>query len=62
MGEVPAKIRNSYCRKGSTTIILCPVSEIVCFPVLNFTYSHEENSLFFALDFTVLPFVHIYCN
>jgi hypothetical protein len=29
------------------------VSEIVCFPVLNFTYSHAENSLFFALDFTV---------
>jgi hypothetical protein len=35
---------------GST---ICPVSEIVCFPVLNFTYSHAENSLFFALDFTV---------
>jgi hypothetical protein len=26
------------------------MSEIVCFPVLNFTYSHVENSLFFALD------------
>ena len=32
---------------------LCPMSEIVCFPVLNFTYSHVENSLFFALDLVV---------
>jgi hypothetical protein len=31
-------------------LLLCPMSEIVCFPVLNFTYSHVENSLFFALD------------
>jgi len=30
------------------------MSEIVCFPVLNFTYSHVENSLFFALDLAVL--------
>jgi hypothetical protein len=36
--------------KGST---ICPMSEIVCFPVLNFTYSHVENSLFFALDFAI---------
>ncbi len=35
---------------GST---ICPMSEIVCFPVLNFTYSHVENSLFFALDSAV---------
>jgi hypothetical protein len=32
---------------------LCPMSEIVCFPVLNFTYSHVENSPFFALDLAV---------
>ena len=37
--------------KGST--ILCPMSEIVCFLVLIFTYSHVENSLFFALDLAV---------
>ena len=35
---------------GST---ICPMSEIVCFPVLIFTYSHVENSLFFALDLAV---------
>ena len=35
---------------GST---ICPMSEIVCFLVLNFTYSHVENSLFFALDFAI---------
>ena len=35
--------------KGSTM----PMSEIVCFPVLNFNYSHVENSLFFALDWAV---------
>ncbi len=35
---------------GST---ICPMSEIVCFPVLNFSYSHVENSLFFALDLVV---------
>ena len=29
------------------------MSEIVCFSVLNFTYSHVENSLFFALDLAV---------
>ncbi len=33
--------------------VLCPMSEIVCFPVLNFTYSHVENSQFFALDLAV---------
>ena len=32
---------------------LCPMSEIVCFLVLIFTYSHVENSLFFALDLAV---------
>ena len=37
-------------KKGST---ICPMSEIVCFPVLIFTYSHVENSLFFALDLAV---------
>jgi hypothetical protein len=31
-------------------MLLCPMSEIVCFLVLIFTYSHLENSLFFALD------------
>jgi len=30
------------------------MSEIVCFPVLIFTYSHVENSLFFALDWLFL--------
>ena len=34
-------------------LLLCPMSEIVCFPVLIFTYSHVENSLFFALDSAV---------
>ena len=42
---------------GSETIFegstICPMSEIVCFLVLNFTYSHVENSLFFALDLVV---------
>jgi hypothetical protein len=32
---------------GSTTF---PASKIVCFPVLIFTYSHVENSIFFSLD------------
>ncbi len=36
--------------KGST---ICPTSEIVCLPVLIFTYSHVENALFFALDLVV---------
>ncbi len=35
---------------GST---ICPTSEIVCLPVLIFTYSHVENALFFALDLVV---------
>ena len=37
-------------KMGST---ICPMSEIVCFLVLIFTYSHVENSLFFALDLAV---------
>jgi hypothetical protein len=44
--RVPAKM-------GST---ICPTSEIVCLPVLIFTYSHVENALFFALDLVV------FCN
>ncbi len=36
--------------KGLT---ICPTSEIVCLPVLIFTYSHVENALFFALDLVV---------
>ncbi len=36
--------------KGST---ICPTSEIVCLPVLIFTFSHVENALFFALDLVV---------
>jgi hypothetical protein len=41
---------NEYVSWGLT---ICPMSEIVCFPVLIFTYSHVENSLFFALDLAV---------
>ncbi len=37
-------------QKGST---ICPTSEIVCLPVLIFTYSHVENALIFALDLVV---------
>ena len=56
--HVPAPRGNSsrraslgWCEsKGST---ICPMSEIVCFLVLIFTYSHVENSLFFALDLAV---------
>jgi hypothetical protein len=40
-------------KMGST---ICPTSEIVCFPVLIFTYSHVKNALFFALDLVV------FCN
>ncbi len=34
-------------------LTICPTSEIVCLPVLIFTYSHVENALFFALDLFV---------
>ena len=34
--------------------ILCPMSEIVYFPVLIFTYSHVENSLFFRVTLQVI--------
>ncbi len=40
-------------RKGLT---ICTLIEIVCLPVLIFTYSHVENALFFALDLVV------FCN
>ena len=40
----------SFTVLGST---LCPMSEIVCFSVLNFTYSRVENIQFFALDLAV---------
>ena len=39
--------------KGLT---ICTLIEIVCLPVLIFTYSHVENALFFALDLVV------FCN
>ena len=49
---LPPVLRRAQTRRkmGST---ICPMSEIVCFPVLTFTYSHVENSLFFALDLAV---------
>jgi hypothetical protein len=44
------KLIKFYFTESTLGSTICPVSEIVCFPVLNFTYSHAENSLFFALD------------
>jgi hypothetical protein len=35
---------------GGKGLTICPTSEIVCLPVLIFTYSHVENALFFALE------------
>ncbi len=46
-------IHTKLYKKGST---ICPTSEIVCLPVLIFTYSHVEKALFVALDLVV------FCN
>jgi hypothetical protein len=45
-----ATTHTARLQKGST---ICPMSEIVCFSVLNFTYSRVENTQFFALDLAV---------
>ncbi len=42
--------RSSYLANKNGFDYICTLIEIVCLPVLIFTYSHVENALFFALD------------
>ncbi len=51
-----ANLQKSEMLIGTEGSTICPTSEIVCLPVLIFTYSHVENALFFALDLVV------FCN
>ncbi len=45
---VTSKTISHHNQKKGLTI--CTLIEIVCLPVLFFTYSHVENALFFDLD------------